>query len=56
MKEFEVLVEAGSHGQAFEVSITVNADDADDARGVAESMIRDNMYIVAGEPEEVEDE
>ncbi len=55
MKEFEVIVEAGSHGQAFEVTLAVNAEDADDARGVAESQVRDNMYIVAGEPEEIEE-
>jgi hypothetical protein len=48
---FEVVVEVGSQGQAFEVTVEVDAFDADDARYYAEEKVRDNMHIVAGEPE-----
>jgi hypothetical protein len=53
---YEVVVEVGSHGQAFEVVIEVDANDADDARYYAEEKVRDNIYIVAGEPKEKDEE
>jgi hypothetical protein len=53
---FEVVVEVGSCGQSFEVMVEVDAFDADDARYYAEEKVRDNMHIVAGEPEAREED
>lgn len=55
MKEYDVAVEVGALGQTFEVTVKIEALDEEDAIQHAENYVRDNMYIVASDPEEIEE-
>jgi len=48
---YRVAVEVGFRRNVFEAIVEVDANDVDDARYCAEEEVRDNIYIVAGEPE-----
>jgi len=51
MKEFDVVIEISCFGQAMEVSMSIYADDADDARRSAEEKARDNTLFFASAAE-----
>jgi len=54
MNEYKVVVEVSVLGEVLEVEVSVDAHDEDDARYAAESSVRDNLLVFAGEPEKEE--